>query len=379
MDTHTHRVGKYDAYLTSLYYNPSKPSSYYSSKKLWSYIKTLPDRPKGLTFDIINRWLDRQATHKIHTTPKSKFPTEKIIVETMDEQWDSDILHLADLSKYNKGYKYILLCIDLFSRFLWGKPLKTKSSAETANALQAILDKGRQCVVLRTDQGKEFLGAPFQKVLKENNIDHMIAYGPHKAAYAERVNRTIENRLYKYFYEKQTFNYIDILDDVIDSYNSTVHSVIDMPPKEVTPENSLALYEHVYIPILNKRAQQPVIFAFNIGELVRLSRSKEAFKRGYQEQWTEEIFKIQNRIPSHPPRYKVKDLANDIIKGSFYEEELQKVPIINETDIEYKIDRVISTKKVNGQKLSLVKWYGYSEKFNSYVPTTELKDYTSKA
>ncbi|NJL55215.1 DDE-type integrase/transposase/recombinase [bacterium] len=365
-----------DEYLRAIYYDPRKPSSYYSAAKIWSHIKTRADRPSDLDYAGVKQWLTEQTTHSIHSTPKTNFQTEKIIVEAMDDQWDGDILQLADLAGYNRGYKYLLLCIDLFSRYLWCRALKSKTATETSRAFQDILDQGRQCDTFRTDQGNEFLGAPFQRVLKENNVSHMIAYGPHKAAYAERVNQTIEGRLYKYFYEKQSFNYIDILNDVIFSYNHTIHSSIGMAPADVTPDNSRQLYERIYIPILNKRARQTVTYAFDVGDLVRLSRAKTPFKRGYQEQWTEEIFKICNRIPSHPPRYKVKDLADEIIKGSFYEPELQRVPLTNDpADIQYKIERVISTKKVGRQKLSLVKWYGYSAKFNSYVPTSQIQDY----
>jgi hypothetical protein len=151
-----------------------------------------------------------------------------------------------------------------------------------------------------------------------------------------------------------------------------------MPPATVNRENSRALYENVYVPILNKRAKQRVNFSFEIGDLVRLSRAQTPFKRGYLESFTEEIFKICNRIPSHPPRYKVQDLLGDIIRGSFYLQELQKVPLKDAEDIEYKINKVLSTKTVRGKKFSLVNWYGYSDKFNTYIPTLNIKKYTGK-
>jgi len=367
-----------DNYLSNIYYDTNEPSSFYGAVKLWHHIKDRPDKPEHVTYDTVKEWLDKQTTHTIHTTPPGKFPTEKIIVEHLDMQWDSDLLQFADFAKYNRGYKYLVVCIDLFSRYLWVKALKTKASAETAKACKAIFDEGRHPSVLRTDQGREYLGAPFQDLLKDYGVTHMLAYGPHKASYAERVNRTIEDRLYKYFYEKQTFNFIDIIDSIVHSYNNTIHSSINMPPAKVNESNSRALYERVYIPILNKRAAHPVHFSFLNGDFVRLSRVDTPFKRGYQEQWTEEIFQVYNRIPSHPPRYKVKDLTGDVIKGSFYQQELQKVHVKDPDDIVYKIDRVISTKTVKGQKLSLVKWYGYSDKFNSYVPTSQISTYTGK-
>ena len=367
-----------DEYLSHIYYNPNQPASFYSSHKLWHYIKNKRDKPEHINYDTVKAWLDQQNTHAIHSTPKSKFHTEAIIMDYMDMQWDADILQLSDLSKYNNGYKYLLVCIDLFSRYLWVKVMKTKTAAETAKSCKEIFEEGRHCETMRTDQGREFLGAPFQDLLKDYGVTHMLAYGVHKASYAERVNRTIEDRLYKYFYEKQTFNFIDVIDDIVYSYNHTVHSSIDMAPADVNEKNSQILFEQVYIPILNKRAMHRTHFSFEIGDLVRLSRLGTPFKRGYQEQWTEEIFRIWNRIPSHPPRYRVKDLTDEIVKGSFYEQELQKVNVADPDKIEYKIEKVLSSKTVNREKFSLVKWYGYSDKFNTYIPTSQIKIYKGK-
>ena len=168
--------------------------------------------------------------------------------------------------------------------------------------------------------------------------------------------------------EGNSKNFIDVIDDMTRSYNNTVHSSIQMTPSSVDDANSSLLYDRVYAPILHKRSRQPVIFSFEIGQLVRLSRPPTPFKRGYQEQYTEELFKISNRIPSHPPRYKVKDLMGESVHGSFYEAELQKVLNGDEGTIDYKVEKIVSTKTINGVKHSLVKWYGYSPKFNSYVP-----------
>ena len=367
-----------DAFLSRIYYSPRSPASFYGPHKLWDYIKGLKDRPPEIDLGEVIKWLQHQTTHTIHSTPQTTFPTEHIIVEYPDMQWDADLLQMTDLVKYNDGYKYILVCIDLFSRYLWVRPLKSKTAVEVANMFKEILNTGRHCESVRTDQGKEFMGSAFQEVLRDYTINHIIAYGQHKANYAERVNRTIEDRLYKYFYEKQTFRYVDILDDVTYSYNHTKHGSIGRPPADVNAENTAEIYKEIYIPILNKRAQQKVIYSFNIGDLVRLSHVKTPFARGYQEQYTEELFKILHRNPSHPPRYKVRDLADEVIKGSFYEQELQKVNIVNPNDIVYKIDHVVGAKTVRGQKLSLIKWYGYSDKFNSYIPTSEIKQYIGK-
>ena len=75
----------------------------------------------------------------------------------------------------------------------------------------------------------------------------------------------------------------------------------------------------------------------------------------------------------------MKDLADEIVRASFYEQELQKVHVKHPDDIEYKINKVLSTKTFSGKKYSLVNWYGYSDKFNTYIPTANIKAYAGKS
>ena len=368
-----------DKYLSAIYYKPGSPASFTGASKLWDVVKRKKNRPKGLTLKAVRKWLKLQDTHSMHLIPRKRFPTEKIITEYMDQTWQGDLIDLSALAEYNDNYKFIAVFIDLFSRFLWAVALKTKKSLDTSRAFQDILDTTkRKPETLTTDQGKEYTGKPFQDTLVRNGITHILVYGQHKAAYAERVNRTLQDKLYKYFYEKQTLRYVAILKDIVSSYNNTIHGSTKMAPADVTSKNSMELYDRLYIPILNKRAQKKIHFALGIGDLVRLSRWRTPFSRGYSEQWTEEVFKIRNRIPSDPPRYKVQDLLEEPVHGSFYEQELLRVNADNEDDILYKIEKDIFSKKVGGEKYSLIKWYGYDTKFNSYIKTNNIVKYQGK-
>jgi hypothetical protein len=182
--------------------------------------------------------------------------------------------------------------------------------------------------------------------------------------------------LYRYFYEHQTLRYVDVLQDIVSSYNATKHSTIDMAPQDVSEDNAYQLYERVYMPMLEKSGGRRPTYKFSVGDTVRLTYQRHHFQRGYKEHYTEEVFKVAVRIPSQPPRYKLVDLMGEEIKGSFYEAEMQKVSTTRDT--EYKIDRVISKKKINGVQHALVSWYGYPAKFQSYVPVSELKDYAGR-
>jgi transposase InsO family protein len=367
---------KIDGYLNNIYFNSESPASFSGVGKLWQYIKNKDDKPAGLDYNVLAKWLKSRTTHLVHSKPALKFPTEHIIMSHIDEMFEADLIDMTNYSKYNRPYNYILTVIDVFSRFAWTKILKSKSGDDVTNAFAEILDEGRVCSILRTDQGREFLNKKFTDMLKHHKIEHRIAYGQHKANYVERFNRTFEDKLFKYFYENRTFDYRNVFDKITTSYNDTVHSSIGMAPSKVNRHNSYELYQKIYIPILNKRATTPVTFAFEVGTPVRISIARTPFSRGYNQQFTEEIFKIKRRIPSHPPRYRLEDLSQEIIRGSYYEQELQKVA---ERDIKHKIEKILYTRKIGGKKYSLVRWLGYTDKkFNTLIPTSSVPDYLSE-
>ena len=159
---------------------------------------------------------------------------------------------------------------------------------------------------------------------------------------------------------------LDVLAKLIESYNGTYHRSIKMSPDEVSRENEALVWRRLYNPDDN----EPVKFKFDVGDRVRISKNKPIFEKGYTPNWTEELFEISERIPKSPPVYRIKDENNRIIKGTFYEKELQK---INHDDT-YRIAEVLQTRfnRRLGYEESLVSWLGYTEDFNSWVRSSEI-------
>ena len=112
-----------------------------------------------------------------------------MIVPGIDAQFQADLVDVQNLSRYNKGYKYLLMCTDIFSKYAWVVPLKTKQGQELVKAFQTILSSGRKPNKLQTDQGTEFLNRVFQKSLRENNIDFFTVNSGLKASVVERFNK----------------------------------------------------------------------------------------------------------------------------------------------------------------------------------------------
>jgi hypothetical protein len=161
----------------------------------------------------------------------------------------------------------------------------------------------------------------FQKFLKENNVHFFTTYNDEtKASIVERFNRTLKTKMWKYFTHRETLTYVDVLPDMVASYNHTVHRTIGIPPAEVTWSNQTTMSKRLYGRKGPKKSCK-----FSPGNRVRLSKTKRTFKIGYLPNWTEELFTVVKCIETSPPVYLVKDDHGEILEGTFYAEELQKV------------------------------------------------------
>lgn len=189
--------------------------------------------------------------------------------------------------------------------------MRRKTASVTAEAFKSILAEGRKCEVLRGDAGAEFTGAPFKDMLKEEKIPYITAYGHLKANYIERWFKTFQQKLYRYSYHNNTSSFVDVVQDIVRSYNNTVHGTTGFRPAEVDDDNTIQLYDRVYKPQLDKRSAHPMQPSFKVGDLVRISLFKDKFKRAYSQNWSEEVFEIWLVVASHPPRYKIRDLKQE--------------------------------------------------------------------
>jgi hypothetical protein len=177
----------------------------------------------------------------------------------------------------------------------------------------------------------------------------------------ERFNRTLKTILYRYFTKNTTFSFLDILEKIVYSYNHTFHSKIKCSPVQVNKKNEKKIRFDSYKVDKTKN----INFKFEINDQVLISKNKNLFEKGYTPNWMNEIFFINERILRYPPLYKIRDKNNEIIEGSFYEQELQKI-IRNF----YKIEKIIRRKQKN--KYSLVKYKNYSNDFNEWVLSEKI-------
>ena len=144
---------------------------------------------------------------------------------------------MQSLKKYNKGIKTLLCVIDLFSKYAWVVPFKGKRGITIVNASQKIISKEKKPNKIWVDQGGEIYNQLFKRFLKINNIEVYSTYNEGKSVAAERFNRTLKSKIFKHMKAVLKNVYFDVLDDIINKYNSTIHRTIKMKPIDFTSDS----------------------------------------------------------------------------------------------------------------------------------------------
>ena len=130
--------------LRSIYYNVKHPVGFSSIAKL--------AKASGYSQAKDKMWLKAQPTYALHRQARKKYSTRKYIVHDIDEQWHADLADASLTASQNNGYRLILTVINIFSRYAWARPLKTKSGNEVTAAFEDIFKEGRIPRRIQTDQ-----------------------------------------------------------------------------------------------------------------------------------------------------------------------------------------------------------------------------------
>ncbi|GBN86399.1 hypothetical protein AVEN_109083-1 [Araneus ventricosus] len=146
----------------------------------------------------IQKWLQAVNAYTLHKPVRKKFRTNRVIAYAIDQQWQADLVDLISIKKFNKGFRYILTCIDILSKHAWVAPLKRKRGVDIINAFK-VMFKERRPQYLQTDQGTEFKNEKFQQFLKANKVKFFTTFNATKASVVERFNRTLKTKMCKYF------------------------------------------------------------------------------------------------------------------------------------------------------------------------------------
>lgn len=352
-----------DAVLHGIYTDVKNPACFSSIEVLYNAAK---QRIPNLTRKQVKDWLSKQETYTLHRSAQKRFRRNPIVVNGIDVLWEIDLADLSNLKKHNDNYRYLLQVIDVLSRFAFSVPIKSKDPETVSKAFEQILKSSdRKPFTVASDAGKEFTGKAFQNMLKKRKIHFFVSTSDQKCPVIERWNRTLKTRMWRFFTNSNTYRYLDILQDLVNAYNNSIHRTIQCRPAEVNKENAHHIIHRLYKDIRNKK---PPKFKFEIGDKVRLSKRKGTFEKGYESNWTREIFVVSSRDARPLPIYKIKDLNDQPIGGIFYEKQLQKVV---EPDA-FKIEKILRWRGKGKRKQALIKWLGYGHEFDQWIDEAQL-------
>ena len=337
---------------------------------------------------MLSKWL---RENEIYTTTRKgvskTFPKNNVSVVDLDSIFDIDLIDFSRMSEKNDGYRYIVICIDIFSRYLWARPLKSKLGSEVSEALISIFKEGRVPKSIRSDSGHDVHNATItKKALKPFGVKQYITHNNQQANYAEHVIKTLKTRIWRYFRFTMKQRWVDVLQNFVTSYNNSMHSSLGKwTPKSVNSNNESRLRLDQYF-IKEKKDRRnfqqleliqlnPRPFKFKLGSTVRIPYSKTKFFREYSEKWSNEVFLVTKRFRRDGLNiYKLDDTLNRPVAGTFYEQELQKVDYNKKGT--FFIDRIKKTVKMKGKTYVLVSWYGWpSPDFDTLIPDSSLAKY----
>ena len=252
---------------------------------------------------MIKKDLTKLFIDEIYSKPPRKnYPTNKIVYNHIDEIWSIDLADMIDYkTSNNKGYRYIFIVIDNFSKYLWAVPLKNKYSQTITNEFSNILTKSqRKPLKLESDRGAEFYNTIFQNFLKSKNIHHYSRFTDKGPSIAERVIRTVRSLLKKPVFLAGEASWINELPSVIKKYNISIHSSTKMTPIQASKKiNEKLVFSNLRD---NGVKRQP---KFKLGQLVRTADIKKVFSKGDSTNWSYKLYTITEVIHDIIPSYRI--------------------------------------------------------------------------
>jgi len=302
---------------------------------------------------------------ELHKPQRHKYPTRKVFAPSKDNTWGIDLADMSTWKAENDGYTFIVLAIDVYTRWAAARALKTKTGAEVLAAIKDICKESKRMPrFLWVDEGTEFKNREVSAWRKANNIGMYHTYGRGKSVIVERLVRTMKTNMWKILTALNSHEWVGLLPTLIADYNNATHSTLGMSPNEASkhPEEAAKVWDKMRVE--GKRQAKPT---FKVGDVVRVSRTKGVFEKGFDVGWTRAEYTISRVDASrYPVVYHLIDYYKKPVAGSWYAQEIQKVknPGI------YLVDRILQKK---GEMVK-VRWLGWGPEYDSWEPASAMVD-----
>jgi hypothetical protein len=325
----------------------------------------------------------RQQAKELFRPVRRPPVTRSVIVFAPFDIWAGDLLqwqsrwdHTA--SDAGEGpYRYALILIDAFSRFVWAVPMRTKSADDLLKAYQAALAQaGRAPQKLWFDQEAGIKGKKFKAQLAKDNTELYHTFSESGSVLAERVIRTLGNWLQQELLARATPDWAAVLPDIVKRYNydHKVRTIGMSPAEALKPANR----EAVWLKANGGTLLPNIPSSLQVGDHVRVALTRGPFeKRSRTFNWSGEVFRIIDKKDGRPDTFKLEDYSGEAIEGSFYASELQKTAA-PDPDQEWAVESIVKTRKRASKEEALVRWLGWPEKYDSWEPVDNVRAFVKK-
>lgn len=308
--------------------------------------------------------MKKKIVEELHKPARVRFPRRNTVVKGINDLYQADLIEMRPHSKINKGYNYILVVINCFTKVADAVPLKDKKGKTVTEAMKLVIERDKNKMKhLQTDDGKEYFNAQFAALMKQYRINHYSTKSETKAAIIERFNRTLKGMMYKMFSQRGSYVWHDVLADLVNEYNNKYHRTIGMTPNQVKRNNVKTVLDSIRrntrVKTEKRKPKQ-----YNVNDKVRISKYKGVFTKKYLPNWTNEVFTVYKVQPSMPETYILKDNKGNLLQGAFYGHELLKSSI---GDV-YLVEKVLQRKK----DMVKVRWLGFDKSEDTWIPIKDM-------
>ena len=354
-------------HLKKNYGKPHSVVSFLSPKKIYDFYNG------NIKMKDIHKFLETSESYSLMKYEQSV----KIFNKTITYHWRDilqvDLFYVDRLESENNGTKYILTVIDVYTRFGFCEPIINKSASEVISKLQTIFNRlGVLPNILCSDQGREFKNKKIEKYLKEHKIKSVYARTDPKAAVVERLQKTFQILIYKYLIEKETYRYIDVLQQLMRNYNETPHSFLDKltPAEAENPTNwdSVASSHSKHLSRMRTKKIKP---RFSIGDVVRVSLKKTPYSRAYDISHSEQRYIVHEIDKSRiVPFYILKNERDEVLADKWHGNQLVKINLKR-----YRGYLTGDEKRTKKGKKYLMRFSGYSQEYDEWVSPDQRIDF----
>ena len=321
----------------------------------------------NLKIEDIYNFLERQRSHTIYKETK-KGALNPIYKRFKRHTFQIDLLELKNIAKENELLGLLLTVIDCYTKFAWAVPITNKESHTVLNAFKSIIDKlDVKPLNVVSDMGSEFKNKFFKKYLEDNYINHNFPYTSTHAGIIERFHRSLHRLIWPPMLHLGSRHYVKSLNKILKTYNSRPHRMLgNLSPEfaEQNPTNAyIATKNQEYLD--SKKTKNPRIPRYKIGMQVRVKRFGDAFWRGYDGSFNDEVYVIDGvKTKLDVPMFKLKTLENEELLGFYYSHELSRV----RGNPWYAIEKIVRRR---GNQ-SLVKFQGIKKP--EWIPTANIEN-----